>query len=421
VSFESFNLDPRLMAGIARAGFNTPTAIQAQTIPDALSGRDIMGLAQTGTGKTAAFVLPMLQRLLKGQRGKVRALIITPTRELAEQTQSDIRALGGKTRLRSMTIYGGVSMAGQLQKLRSGVEIIVACPGRLLDHIRQGTVELSSVEVLVLDEADRMLDMGFLPDVRKILKHVPVKRQTLLFSATMPDDIRRLTREIMRNPAVAQIDHSRPAKTLSHALYPVEPHLKTPLLISLLRSTETGSVLVFTRTRIRTQRIADQLKRAGFSVASLQGSMPQNKRQAALKGFREGTYRILVATDIAARGMDIMGISHVINYDMPDTPDAYTHRVGRTGRAERTGTAFTLVTQDDAPTVQAFERLMDVELVCRELEDFDYTVPAPPRGSGLHRQGTGKGLRQPRGIPNAARVRNNGRAGAQRRRQGTPA
>jgi ATP-dependent RNA helicase RhlE len=413
VSFESFDLDPRIMAGIARAGFITPTAIQSQTIPEALKGRDVMGLAQTGTGKTAAFVLPMLQRLMNGlmngKRGKIRGLVITPTRELAEQTQSDIMALGGKTRLRSMTVYGGVSMAGQLQKLRSGVEIIVACPGRLLDHMGQGTVDLSSVEFLVLDEADRMLDMGFLPDVRRILRQIPRERQTLFFSATMPDDIRRLSGDIMRNPAVAQIDHSRPAKTLSHALYPVEPHLKTPLLITLLRS-----------TRIRTQRVAEQLRKAGFSVASLQGGMPQGKRQAALNGFRNGTYRILVATDIAARGMDILGISHVINYDMPESPDAYTHRVGRTGRAERTGTAFTLVTQEDAPTVRAFERLMDVELVCRELEDFDYTAPAPARPYGIHhRPGTGKGLRHSKGMPNPRRASNNG--GPRRQRQGATA
>jgi ATP-dependent RNA helicase RhlE len=408
------------MAGITQVGFSTPTAIQTQTIPEALKGRDIMGLAQTGTGKTAAFVLPMLQRLMKGQRGKVRALIVTPTRELAEQTQSDIRSLGGKTRLRSMTIYGGVSMAGQLQKLRTGVEIIVACPGRLLDHMGQGTVDLSAVEFLVLDEADRMLDMGFLPDVRRILRQVPRERQTLLFSATMPDDIRRLASDIMRNPAVAQIDHSRPAKTLSHALYPVEAHLKTPLLISLLRNTETESVLVFTRTRIRTQRIAEQLRKAGFSVAALQGSMPQGKRQAAINGFRNGTYRILVATDIAARGMDIIGISHVINYDMPDSPDSYTHRVGRTGRAERTGTAFTLVTQEDAATVRGFERVMDIELVCRELEDFDYSIPAPALRPGLrHHHGPHKGVRQPRGMSDTGRARKNGRP--QRQRQGATA
>jgi len=382
MSFESFNLDPSILAGIKSAGFKTPTPIQAQTIPTILEGRDVMGLAQTGTGKTAAFVLPILQRLLcvnqtKSRQRKVRALILAPTRELAEQTRNDIAALGRKTRLKGLSIYGGVGMGRQIQGLRAGVDIVVACPGRLLDHMRQGTVDLSSVEVLVIDEADRMLDMGFIPDVRDIIRHLPGKRQTLLFSATMPDDIRGLSRDFMTKPASVQLNHSKPADTVSHALYPVDAERKTQLLISLLRKTETDSVLVFTRTRARTKRVADHLKNAGFSVASLEGSMPQSRRQAAMQGFRTGRYRILVATDIAARGVDVFGISHVINYDMPDSSDAYTHRIGRTGRAERTGKAFTLVTRDDGPAVRAFEREMEVELVSCELEGFDYG-PARP-------------------------------------------
>jgi ATP-dependent RNA helicase RhlE len=406
VSFESFNLHPRVLAGVRQAGFKTPTPIQSQTIPDALMGRDVMGLAQTGTGKTAAFVLPMLQRLMNGPRGRVRALVITPTRELAEQTREAIAGLGSELRLRSMTIYGGVAMSPQIKKLRAGVEIIVACPGRLLDHMGQGTVDLSPVEVLVLDEADRMLDMGFMPDVRRILKHVPAKRQTLLFSATMPDDIRGLAAQIMREPVTVQIGHSQPARTVSHELYPVEPHLKTPLLISLLRNAETGSVLVFTRTRTRTERVADQLVRAGFNAAALEGGMSQNKRQAVLDGFRRGSYRILVATDVAARGVDILSISHVINYDMPDTPDAYTHRTGRTGRAERAGNAYTLVTQEDAPAVRAFERVMDVELVCRELEGFDYGAQATHRSSSLpSRRAGGRPQRPLRRSPARAGLR----------------
>jgi ATP-dependent RNA helicase RhlE len=386
LSFKEFDFEPRISEGIKLSGYKSPTPIQLQTIPYILKGRDVMGLAQTGTGKTAAFVLPMMQRLINGRRGNVRALILAPTRELAEQTNKAIKDMGRKTRLKSMAIYGGASMNVQLRRLKSGVDIIVACPGRLLDHIEQGTVNLSSVGMLVLDEADRMLDMGFMPDIRRILTHVPKKKQTLLFSATMPEDIRKLTRQVMHNPAEVQVDFTRPPKTVSHALYPVEPHLKTPLLISLLHHIDSKSVLVFTRTRIRANRIADKLKRQGFSVVPLQGNMPQGKRDASINGFRSGKYQILVATDIAARGMDISSISHVINYDMPDTPDSYTHRVGRTGRMLRTGQAFTLVTQDDAPTVQAFERVMDVELVCRELDGFDYSAPMPQgRNRSLHR------------------------------------
>jgi ATP-dependent RNA helicase RhlE len=401
VNFEAFNLDTRIMAGVTSAGFTDPTPIQEETIPNVMKGQDVMGLAQTGTGKTAAFVLPILHRLLSGPRGKTRALIISPTRELAEQTRDHILFLGKKTKIKSTTIYGGVAYNPQIKSFKSGAEIIIACPGRLLDHIRQGTVNLSSVEVLVLDEADRMLDMGFLPDVRKILKHVPRKRQTLLFSATMPDDISRLAKSIMKKPRVAQIDHSKPAKTVSHALYPVDAHLKTPLLINILRTIDSNSVLIFTRTRVRTRRVADQLSKAGFNVASLQGDMAQGKRQAALNGFRTGKYQILVATDIAARGMDVLSISHVINYDIPDTPDAYTHRIGRTGRATKTGKAFTLVTQDDAPAIRAFEREMEVELICRELKGFNYNAPAPARRSALPRQRTYKRQRR---SGNAARA-----------------
>ncbi len=383
------------MEGIRSAGFTTPTPIQAQTIPGTLKGHDVMGLAQTGTGKTAAFVLPMLQRFIdnapKEEKRRVRGLIISPTRELAEQTRSDILTLGRRTGLRSMSIYGGVSMNPQIQKLQAGVDIIVACPGRLLDHLRQKMVDLSGVEVLVLDEADRMLDMGFMPDIRKILKQVPKKRQTMLFSATMPDDIRKLANDILHKPENVQINPSRPAETVSHALYPVDAHLKTRLLISLLKKTETDSVLVFTRTRGRTKRVASQLQRAGFNAVSLEGGMPQGKRQAALNGFRQGKYQVLVATDIAARGVDIQSISHVINYDVPDTTDSYTHRIGRTGRATRSGAAFTLVTQEDAPVIRDFERDMEVEMVCCELDGFDYNAAAPPaRATRPHTSGRQK-------------------------------
>jgi len=385
LKFEPFKFHPSITAGIKALGYSTPTPIQVQAIPPVLEGRDVMGLAQTGTGKTAAFVLPILERLLKGPRGRVRALIIAPTRELAEQTHVSIVTLGRDTKLRSVTIYGGVGVNPQIQKLRAGVEIVVACPGRLLDHLNQKTIDLSHVEVLVLDEADRMFDMGFLPDIRKIIKQLPAKRQTLLFSATMPDDIRKLVREVQHDPVTVQIGHAAPANTVSHALYPVEQHLKTALLMELLKHTDTESILIFTRTKHRAKRIGQQLEKAGFKAASLQGNLSQNKRQAALDGFRDGSYQILVATDIAARGIDVSSISHVINYDIPDTADAYTHRIGRTGRAAKTGDAFTFITREDEPLVKSIERVLGEKIERRILKDFDYKKAAPSRDAEFAR------------------------------------
>jgi ATP-dependent RNA helicase RhlE len=380
MDFESFNFNPRLKAGVAALGYMEPTPIQEQAMPPVLAGRDVLGLAQTGTGKTAAFALPILERLGgRGAAGRVRALIVAPTRELAEQTHVAFGDLGQFTRVRSLTLYGGVGMNPQVQRLRQGVEVVVACPGRLLDHINRGTIDLRHVEVLVLDEADRMFDMGFLPDIRKILKHLPAARQTLLFSATMPDDIRHLAHEVLHNPVTVQVGDLQPVATVSHALYPVESHLKTELLIQLLYHTDTESVLVFTRTKHRAERLSKQLKAAGFSVASLQGNLSQSRRQTSLDGFRTGQYQILVATDIAARGIDVSRISHVINYDMPDTADAYTHRIGRTGRAAKTGDAFTLVTGEDADMVRAIERSLGAKVERRLLPDFNYAAGAPPK------------------------------------------
>jgi ATP-dependent RNA helicase RhlE len=379
MKFESFQFHAAIAAGIKEQGYIAPTPIQLRAIPPILEGRDVMGLAQTGTGKTAAFVLPILERLLKGPRGSVRSLIIAPTRELAEQINESIAALGRLTKLRSMTIYGGVSVKPQIQKLRAGVEIVVACPGRLLDHLNQGTITLSHVDVLVLDEADRMFDMGFLPDIRRILKHLPAKRQTLLFSATMPDDIRSLAHDILRDPVTVKVGHTQPADTVSHALYPVSQHLKTALLLELLRHTHTGSVLIFTRTKHRAKRVGQQLEKAGYKAASLQGNLSQNKRQAALDGFRDGSFQILVATDIAARGIDVSTISHVINFDMPDTADAYTHRIGRTGRAAKTGDAFTLVTREDDAMVSSIERVLGEKIERRTCKGFDYHKAAPAK------------------------------------------
>ncbi len=377
MSFETFNFHPSIMAGVRALGYSIPTSIQLKSIPPIMQGRDLIGLAQTGTGKTAAFVLPILQRLLQGPRGCVRALIISPTRELAEQTCEAINDLGKQTRLQTIAIYGGVSIDQQVWRLRSGIEIITACPGRLLDHLWKGTIDLSHLEVLVIDEADRMFDMGFLPSIRGVLECILHRRQTLLFSATMPNDIRRLIQEILHDPVTVQIGRTVPATTVSHALYPVKRHLKTALLRELLRRTKTDSVLIFTRTKHRAERVAQQLVKAGYRAISLQGNMSQYQRQAALDGFRAGSFKVLVATDIAARGIDVLDISHVVNYDMPDSTDAYTNRIGRTGRVGKTGDAFTLVTSEDASMVRALEHLLNAPLEHRTLQSFDYTVSAP--------------------------------------------
>ena len=367
------------MQGIKNASYETATPIQQAAIPAALRGRDIIGTAQTGTGKTAAFVLPILNRLLEGPRGTPRALIVTPTRELAEQIHQVIRALSVGTKLRSTTIYGGVGANRQIKALKDGVEILVATPGRLLDLMQQRYVRLHTVEVLVLDEGDRMFDMGFLPDVRRIIKAVPVQRQTMLFSATFPPEVELLAAQSLTNPQRISMGLSRPAHTVTHALYPVPAHLKSALLLKLLRQIDTESVLIFTRTKHRADKVARQIAHAGFRVTSLHSNRTQGQREQALRGFKTGHFRIMVATDIAARGLDIESISHVINYDMPDTADAYIHRIGRTGRAQRTGDAFTLVTPEDNDMIRALERIMGGPIKRETLPDFDYALPAPPK------------------------------------------
>ena len=377
MNFESFHFHPHIESGIRALRFATPTSIQVQSIPTILKGRDVIGLAQTGTGKTAAFALPLLQRLLAGSQKRVRALILAPTRELAEQIHEAVGQLGRYTPLKCVAVYGGVNQNPQIRKVREGAEIVVACPGRLIDLLNQGVVSLSSVEVLVLDEADRMFDMGFLPDIRKIMTHIPGRRQTLLFSATMPEDIRNLAKDILHDPVTVQIGESVPVATVSHTVYPVEQHLKTALLVKLLHQTDTKSVLIFTRTKHRATRLSRQVMQAGFAVTSLQGDLTQQNRQKALGGFRNGIYRILVATDIAARGIDVTRISHVINYDAPDTVDAYTHRIGRTGRAASSGDAFTFMTPKDRSLVWDIENVLGEKMERRTLEGFDYSAPAP--------------------------------------------
>ena len=380
MNFKSFSFNPDVAAGAEKAGYITATPIQEKAIPEVMNGRDVMGLAQTGTGKTAAFALPILNRLIDGPRGKIKALVIAPTRELAEQIHRAMETLGWKTGLRSAVVYGGVGINPQIQALRRA-DIVVCCPGRLLDHIGRRTIDLSRLEVLVVDEADQMFDMGFFPDIRRILSHVPSKtRQTLLFSATMPQEIRRLANDILHNPVTVQIGIVAPAKTVKHALFPVAHHLKTPMLIKLLGQVGDGSVLVFTRTKFRAKSLDKKLQRAGYRSTSIQGNLSQNRRQAALKSFKAGEFQIMVATDIAARGIDISNISHVINYDMPSTADAYIHRIGRTGRAECQGEAFTLVTGEDAAMVKAINRAIGSCVEQRTFEDFNYKTSPPSQG-----------------------------------------
>lgn len=389
MEFTEFNFHPKVAAGVATASYVTPTPIQARAIPAVLGGRDVMGLAQTGTGKTAAFALPILHRLMSGSRGHVRALIVAPTRELAEQIHAAIGSLGQKTGLRSITVYGGVGINPQIARLKQGAEIVVACPGRLLDHIKQKTIDLSRLEVLVLDEADQMFDMGFLPDIKRLLKSLPSKRQTLLFSATMPKEIRSLAQEVLRDPETVQVDHVAPAVTVSHALYPIEETRKTDLLLALLEHTDTGSVLVFTRTKHRAKRLGEKLVKTGHRATSLQGNLSQNRRQAALDGFRDGSYQILVATDIAARGIDVSQVSHVINYDMPNTTDAYIHRIGRTGRAARSGDAYTMVTPADRAMERALERALGRTIERRTIARTTPSMEANATAVSVQRNNSG--------------------------------
>ncbi len=344
-------------------GYSEPTPIQQGTIPHAVEGRDLIGTAQTGTGKTAAFLLPILERLLTRPRGRIYALVITPTRELALQAEGFLARLGRHTRLRGAAVYGGVGMADQERALRGGAEIIVATPGRLLDHLQRGYVDLRSVEILVLDEGDRMLDMGFLPDVRRILSRVPRNRQTMLFSATMPPEVVRLSHEFLHDPHIIRADAPTVAAVgVTHHAILVSPERKTDVLVALLQDAAMSSVLVFARTKHRADRVAHQLERSGVGVAVIHGNRSQAQRVRALEGFRQGRFRVLVATDIAARGLDVEGVSDVVNYDVPHEAETYVHRVGRTARAKRRGDALTLVSREEAPDFARIERLLGFEI-----------------------------------------------------------
>ena len=377
--FDRFGLHEALIRGIRAAGFETPRTIQLETIPAGLDGRDVLGLAQTGTGKTAAFALPLLERLLAVRRKGPRTLVLAPTRELATQIAEEIRTLSKFTRLKMVTIYGGVSMGSQLNALRAHPEIVVGCPGRVLDLLQQGVLRLGQVETLVIDEADHMFDMGFLPDIRRILRALPARRQNLMFAATMPREIRRLADDLLTEPQVVELEDNSPASTIDHALYLVAERRKRALLEYMLTRNDCDSAIVFIRTKHRARRLAQQLSKAGHRAVGLQGNLSQPQRDRAMSGFRSRRYSVLVATDIAARGIDVSGVSHVINFDVPNTPEAYIHRIGRTGRAELEGIARTFVTSSDGGWVRATERLIGAPIRRQHVEGFELDADEKPQ------------------------------------------
>jgi ATP-dependent RNA helicase RhlE len=371
--FSSFGLHADLLRGVKELGFKRPTPIQTDAMPPAIAGKDVLACAMTGSGKSAAFLLPILNRLIAKKRGTTRALILTPTRELAAQIDEHLRELAVHTPLSGAAVYGGVGMGPQEHAFRSGVDVIVATPGRLLDHFQYGYAKLEGLEVLVLDEADRMLDMGFLPDIRRVLRHLPPKLQTLFFSATLPQPIVELSKEMLRNPATISIERkAAPATGITQSVFPVSQDLKLPLLETLLKRREIQNAIVFTRTKHRANRVFEQLERHKVRVARIHGNRSQAQRTDALAGFKNGRYQILVATDIAARGIDVEALSHVVNFDVPGMPEDYIHRVGRTARAELTGDAITFVAPDEENDLRAIERAIGKRLPRVTVPDFDY-------------------------------------------------
>ncbi len=377
--FSELNLSAPLRKAIAELGYNEPTPIQEQAIPPALQGQDIVGSAQTGTGKTLAFLLPALERLLQepNQTINPRLIVLGPTRELVIQVAGEAHKLTAHTPLRIASIYGGAKMKKQIDQLRRGVDVVVATPGRLMDHMRRKNVRFDDLQVLVLDEADRMLDMGFLPDIKQIVYAMPRERQTMLFSATMPPAIAALARRFQRDPVHIEVALAKPPEAIQQALYPVPRHLKVDLLVAMIKDLDVQSMLVFTRTKQEAEIVTRQLTESGVSVASIHGDLRQRERIAALEGFRSNKHRVLVATNIAARGLDIEGISHVINYDVPDQAENYVHRVGRTARADAEGDAITLVTPDDEPLIHRIEYLLGYKIERKTLSGFNYDVPTP--------------------------------------------
>jgi ATP-dependent RNA helicase RhlE len=368
------------MAGVRDLGFTQPTDVQRQSIPPAMEGRDVLACAMTGSGKTAAFLLPIMHRLLEQPRGKTRVLIISPTRELAAQIHEHLGELAKHTRITGAAVFGGVGMNPQVAAFKRGVDILVATPGRLLDHFQHDYAKLQDLEVLVLDEADRMLDMGFLPDIKRVLKHLPPRKQTLFFSATMPAPIVQLTRELLNNPSSVNLERKQaPATGVTQALFPVPEELKRALFLELLKRDEIGNVIVFCRTKHRANRLAEFLEKQQVPSAAIHGNRSQTRRTEALAGFKSGRYRVLVATDIVARGIDVEALEHVVNFDVPNVPDDYIHRVGRTARAEATGDAYSFVSPAEEPFVRAIEKQIGKQIPRRRLEGFDYSAKPAER------------------------------------------
>jgi ATP-dependent RNA helicase RhlE len=424
VPFAELKLHPNLLKGIRELGFARPTPIQADAIPPALAGRDVLACAMTGSGKTAAFLLPILHRLIDQTRRTTRALVLTPTRELAAQILEDLNDLAVHTPVTAAAVFGGVGMGPQEHAFRSGVDVLIATPGRLLDHFKAPYAKLPGIEYLVLDEADRMLDMGFLPDIRRVLRHLPSRRQTFFFSATMPPPILALTREMLRDPAMIQLERkAAPAVGITQAVYPVHQELKSALLLNLLNRGEMQDVLVFTRTKHRTNRLAEYLVRHGIKAERIHGNRSQTQRTEALAGFKSGKHRVLVATDIAARGIDVVELGHVVNFDVPTVPEDYIHRVGRTARAEAIGDAFTFVSPEEEGDLRNIERAVGKRLPRVTVPDFDYSakpegrfeVPLAERIAGIRAKKA-----EDRARAKAKAERREGQRLAERSRRGPP-